>query len=65
MVDLLGRLPDQEQAARDQDQVAPGEAVAEGREERLGQLHDERDRAEQAEAQDQREADADAPRLGR
>ena len=30
MVDLLGRLPDQEQAAGDQDQVAPREAVADG-----------------------------------
>ena len=29
VVDLVGRLPDQEQAAGDQDQVAPGEAVPE------------------------------------
>ena len=31
VVDLLGRLPHQEQAAGDQDQVAPGESVAEQR----------------------------------
>ena len=35
VVDLLGRLPDQEEAAGDQDQVAPGEAVPEGGEDRL------------------------------
>jgi hypothetical protein len=38
VVDLLGRLPHQEQAAGDQDQVAPGEAVAEGGEQRLVRL---------------------------
>ncbi len=44
VMDFLGRLPDQEQAAGDQDQVAPGEAVTEQREDRRGELHDQRDR---------------------
>ena len=34
VMDFLGRLPDEEQAAGDQDQVAPGEAVAERLEDR-------------------------------
>ena len=62
VVDFLGRLPDQEQAAGDQDEVAPGEAVAEGGEQRLGQLHDEGDGGEQHQPHDQRRADAEPPR---
>ena len=44
VVDLLRRLPDQEQAAGDQDKVAEGEAVAEGREQRRGHADDPGDR---------------------
>jgi hypothetical protein len=64
VMDLLGRLPDQEHAAGDQDQVAPGKVVAEQTEHRIGELHDEGDRAEQHEPQQQRAADADTPRPG-
>ena len=60
VMDFLGRLPDQEQAAGDQDQVAPREAVTEQREDRRRQLHDQRHRAEQRQPQDQRQPDADA-----
>ena len=60
VVDLLGRLPDQEEAARDQDQVAPGEAVPEGGEDGLGQADDEGDGREQDEPHDQRRRDAEA-----
>ena len=59
VVDLVGRLPDQEQAARDQDQVAPREAVIEQREQRRRELDDEGDAAEQDQPQDHRQADAD------
>ena len=59
VVDLLGRLPDEEQAAGDQDDVPPGEGLAEEREDRRGQLDDEGDRAEQHQAHDQRRADAE------
>ena len=44
VVDLLRRLPDQEQAASDQDEVAEREAVAEGREQRRGHADDPGDR---------------------
>ena len=64
VVDLLRRLPEQEQAAGDEDQVAPGEGLAEDLEDRLGELDDVGDRAQQPEAQDESEADADAPGLG-
>jgi hypothetical protein len=60
VVDLLGGLPDQEQAAGDQDQVAPGEAVAERGEDRLGEPHDDRDGPQQRQAHDQGGADAEA-----
>ena len=62
VVDLLGRLPDQEEAAGDQDQVAPGEAVPEGGEDGLGQPDDEGDGREQDEPHDQRRRDAEAAR---
>ena len=37
VVDLVRALPEQEQAAAEQDQVAPGDRLAEDREQRLGQ----------------------------
>ena len=60
VVDLLGRLPDQEQAAGDQDQVAKREAVAEGREQRCGHADDPGDRREKQQPHDEGGADAEA-----
>ena len=57
-----GRLPDQKQAARDQDQVAPGKAVPEQAEKRGFELHDEGNRPEQNQPHDQRKPDADLAR---
>ena len=63
VMDFLGGLPDQEQAARDQDQVAPREAVIEDGEHRIGQAYDDGDGAEQEQTQDQRRADAHTARV--
>ncbi len=75
-MDFLGRFPQQEQAAGDQDQVADREGRLEARlamriesagqaevEHRHGHAGDPRDGRQQAEAQDQRQADADAADL--
>ena len=56
-MDLLGRLPHQEQPAGDQDQVTPGKAMPERREHRRRQLHDDRDGGKQDEAHHQRRRD--------
>jgi hypothetical protein len=61
VVDLLRGLPHQEQATGDQDEIPPGEALAEGREERLGQLNDDGNCPQQAKTQNKGKADADAP----
>ncbi len=63
MVDFLGCLIDEEKTTGDQDQVLPGEGLAENFEDRVGQLDDPGDRAEQAEAHDQRQTDTDLTRL--
>jgi hypothetical protein len=63
VVDFLGGLPDQEQAAGQQDDVAPGEAVAQHLEHRLGEPYDDSHRAQQGQPHDQRQPDADAARL--
>jgi hypothetical protein len=63
VMDLLGRLPHQEQATGDQDHVLPREGVAEHFDHRLGQLDDPGDGAQQRQAHDQRHADTDASRL--
>ncbi len=60
VVDFLGRLPDEEETAGDQDHVLPGEAVAEEFEHRRRELDDPGDGAEQGEAHDEGKADADA-----
>ncbi|MNL12084.1 hypothetical protein D3C87_1329450 [compost metagenome] len=60
-MDLGGCLPQQEQATGNQDHVFPGKRVAENLDHRIGQLDDERDGAQQTQAQDQRHADTDAP----
>ena len=74
VLDLGGGLPDQEQPARDQDQVTPGERGLEAWfamgiqwtgdaevDDRRGQADDPGDGAQQRQPQHQREADADAP----
>src|SRR5690606_13340566 len=63
LVDLEGGLPDQEEAADQQDQRLPGEVVPEQGEQRRGQLHDQGDRGEQRQPADQREPDAQPARL--
>jgi hypothetical protein len=69
VVDLLGRLPEQEQAAGDQDHVLPREGVVHDREDRRGQADDPGDHRQQGQAHHQRQRDADAadplPVLGR
>src|SRR5690606_29844127 len=73
VVDFLGRLPEEEQAAGDEDQVAPAEgglerrlAVRPGRtdqaevEYRGGQADDPADGHQQGKTHDQGQADADA-----
>ncbi|EMH76793.1 hypothetical protein EHI8A_243340 [Entamoeba histolytica HM-1:IMSS-B] len=62
-MDLLGRLPQQEQATGDEDQVLPGKALAEHLDDGLGELDDPGHGTEQTQAQDQRQADADAAAL--
>src|SRR5690606_15347510 len=68
VVDLLRGLPQQEQAAGDQDQVAPGEGGVEGLaveaqvEHGLSQADDPADGGQQAQTHDQGQADADAAR---
>ncbi|MNV36233.1 hypothetical protein D3C71_1277030 [compost metagenome] len=62
-MDFGRRLPQQEQTTGDQDHVFPGERVAENLDHRRGQLDNERDGAEQAQSQDQRHADTNAPRF--
>ena len=59
MVDLLGRFPDEEQATCDQDQVAPGQALAEDFQYRFRQLDNDGNGAKQPDPHDQCEADAD------
>jgi hypothetical protein len=68
VVDLLRRLPHQEQAAGDQDQVAPAEGGVEAFagqaqvEDRRRQADDPADRRQQAQSHDQGQADADPAR---
>jgi hypothetical protein len=54
-VQLGGRLVDEEQAAREQHQVASRERVVQHGEQRLGQAHQPRQREQQQDAQDQRQ----------
>ena len=63
VVDLLRRLPDQEQSASDQDEVAEREAVAERREQRRRHANDPRDRRQKHEPHDKSGANAEATRL--
>ena len=61
-VDLVGRLGDQENAAADQDEVAPGESLAEDRNDRLHQPSDPGKRCQQHQPGDQRHREAKPPR---
>ena len=62
VVDLGGRLDQQEHAAGDQDQVAPGDLEAPEREHRRGERHHPGDARQQREPHDQRERQADDAR---
>ena len=59
VMDLPRRLPHQEQPARDEDQVPPGERLAEQAEQRLRQPDYAGDRRKQHEPQDQGEPDTE------
>ena len=64
MVDFLGCLPDEEQAAGDQDEIAPGEAVIEEFEDRICQVYDVGHRRQKQQPHHQRAADAETARGG-
>ena len=61
-VDFVRRLRDQEHAAADQDDVAPGNPDAEDREQRIGQLHQPGQAEQHRDAKDEGEREADLPR---
>ncbi|MNP30402.1 hypothetical protein D3C76_1234710 [compost metagenome] len=61
MVDLLGAFPQQEQATEEQDQVAPGDAMAEDLEQVGSQAHDPGDRQQQEDARDHGQGQAEDP----
>ena len=48
VMNLLRCLPNEEPASGDQNHIAPGEAVAEDRDDRFSELHDEEDHAQKA-----------------
>jgi hypothetical protein len=52
LVDFQRALREQEQAAADQDQIAPGERLAEHREQRMGQTRDPGQRHQQQDARE-------------
>ena len=58
VVDFARRLPDQEQSARQQKQVAQGKGVSEHDAQRLREMHDPRRRSEQREAEYERQRQA-------
>ena len=57
-MDLVGGFVDQEQAAQDQDQVAPGDGVVEEGEGGLGQARDPGDAGQKQEPRSERHPDA-------
>ena len=61
-MDFARAFGNQEQTAANQDQVAPGEFVAEDGEDRRGQPHDPGQRQQQRDAEHESECEADAPR---
>ena len=64
VMDLFGRLPDKKQAASNQDQIAPGEAVTESGENRGCKLDDVGEGRKQDEPHQQSRHDAEPPGLG-
>ena len=64
VVDLVGRLGDQEQPAREQDEIAAGDLLAEHGEQRTGQPHDPGDRQQHEDAHDHGQAEAEASGAG-
>ena len=60
-VDLEGALAQEEQAAEDQDQVAPGDLLAQDRKKRRGEPDDPTQGQEQKNAHDQRQPEPQAP----
>ncbi len=69
VVNFLGGLPDEEETAGDQNEILPGEAVAEKLEKRFGELDDPGDGAEQGKTHDESKGDTGLagpfPMLGR
>src|SRR3712207_6549422 len=64
LVDLEGALAEQEEAAQDQDQVAPGDLLAQDRKERRGEPDDPAEGQNQQDAHDQRQPETEAPGEG-
>ena len=62
VVDLVGALAEQEQAADDQDQIAARDLLADDREQRLGQPDDPGEREQQQDARHHRPEQAEPPR---
>ncbi len=62
IVDLVGALAEQEEAAEDQDQVAPGDLLPENREQRRGEPDDPAQGQEQQYACYQRDPEPQPPR---
>src|SRR3712207_6071563 len=60
LVDLEGAFAEQEEAAEDQDQVAPGDLLAQDRKERRGEPNDPAEGQEQQDAHDQRQSETEA-----
>jgi hypothetical protein len=58
---LVGRLGDEEETPRDQDQVVPGKWIAPHREHGGGQAQQRRKREQEGNTENQRQAKADAP----
>ena len=63
LVDFHGRLPHQEQAARDEDEIPAGDLRAGDREQRRGEAHDPRQHQQQPDAHEHGEEQADAARV--
>jgi hypothetical protein len=62
-VDLFTGLPDQEQPAEQQDQIAKRDLLTENGKERIGQLNDPGDRGQQRQTHDHRAHQTDPSRV--
>ena len=65
MMDFARGLEHEKESARDQNKIAPGKRLAENREQRLDEMNDIGGAGDQQNAKNERQADADAPRLRR